>query len=222
MEDDDMDLLELNQKTDLMAVQFQCPQCGDKYVHGIPYVQVPCGRCGITYKTDFVQDIYTKKARQLLSKISFKNGVIIRADEKYESSLIHIRQHFIEMHCWDISNIQRHNEEYSLCQKCGICFNCYTCEECNEPFQKNVNRRKQVCPKCKSDKFKKTHFKEVIKNSKGDKMCPHCKLDKIRMTRTHNKKTCHVCGSDKLTDAKKNIIFEFTIKRKKAYRRENV
>lgn len=222
MKEDNIELLELNQKSDLIAIQCQCPQCGDKYVHGIPYVNVPCGKCGITYRTDFAQDIYTKKARQLLSKISFKNGLIVRADEKYESSLIHIRQHFIEMHCWDVSEIQKSNEEYSMCQSCGICFNCYACSSCSEHFQRNVNRRKQACPKCKSDKFNKSNFKEVAVGDKKGKLCPYCKSDKIKMTRTRNKTMCHVCNSKNMTDKRTNTIYEFRIDRKKAYRRENV
>ena len=222
MKDDNIEIFELNQKSDLMAIQCQCPQCGDKYVYGIPYVQVPCNKCGITYRTDFMQDIYTKKARQLLSKISFKNGLLVKADEKYESSLIHIRQHFIEMHCWDVTEIQRNNEEYSNCQSCGICFNCYTCHDCDTPFKKNINRRKQECPKCKSDKFDKTRFKEIALNEKKEKVCPHCKSGNIKMSRTRNKTMCHVCNSKNLTEKKKNIVFEFTIQRKKAYRRENV
>lgn len=218
------EILELNQKSDLMAVICKCPSCGDKYIHGVPYVHVPCRKCGITYRTDFEQDIYTKKARQMLSKISYKNSLIIRSDEKYESSLIHIRQHFIEQHCWDVSGITRTREEYKRCTKCGICLDCYTCKNCGKSFERDKNRRKQRCPHCKSDTFIKTYFKEVMMSEKNQdiKLCPHCKSDRIKMSRTRNKSKCHICSSKKLTETKINIIFEVKIERKKAYRRENV
>ena len=223
MSDEELDILELNQKSDLLAVGCKCPQCGDKYLHGVPYVQVPCNKCGITYRTDFEQDIYTKKARQLLSKISFKNGVIIRADDKYESAIVNIRQHFIEQACWDVSEIERNNEEYKRCLQCGICFDCYTCKSCGLPFKKDKNKRKQTCPKCKSNKFVKTYFDKVtMSKNKEIKLCPHCNSDIVRMTRTKNKTKCHICSSRKLTDKRTNIIFQVTIKRKKAYKRENV
>ena len=222
MKEDNIELLELNQKSDLLAVQCQCPIDGDKYIHGVPYVMVPCGKCSNTFRTDFAQDIYTKKARHLIQKLAYSNGVIVRAEEKYESSLTHMRQHFIEMHCWDVSEIQKSNEEYSICQSCGICFNCYECTSCTEHFQRNINRRKQACPKCKSDTFNKSKFKEVMTNDRKVRLCPYCKSEKIKMTRTRNKTMCHICNSKNLTDKKTNIIYEFRIDRKKAYRRENV
>ena len=42
------------------------------------------------------------------------------------------------------------------------------------------------------------------------------------MTMTKNLSKCHLCNSRKLTEKKVNIVFEVTIERKKAYRRENV
>lgn len=224
MKSEDAEIFELNEKSDLLAANCQCPQCGNKYLFGVPYVQVPCKRCGITFRTDFEQDIYTKKARQLLSKISFKNSLAIKADERYESSLIHIRQHFIEMHCWDVSGIDRKNEEYKRCLACGICLNCYTCKDCGKAFQHDQNKRKQTCPTCRTNNFVKTYFKEVNVNAKNKeiRMCPHCNSDKIRMTRTKNKIKCHACNSRKLTEQKVNVNYYFTVSRKKAYRRENV
>ena len=177
MPKDKYEIFELNQKSDLLAVNCECPQCGDRYMHGVPYAQVPCNKCGVTYRTDFKQDIYTKKARQMLSKISYANGLVIRADEKYEDSLIYARQHFIEQHCWEVSGISRHTKEHKRCLSCGVCFNCYTCKNCGKPFQKDINRRKQSCPQCKNDKFVKSYFKEILINEKNKdiKLCPFCK-----------------------------------------------
>lgn len=224
MKEEEPEILELNRRSDLLAVDCRCTVCGDRYVHGVPYVNVPCGKCGNTFRTDFEQDIYTKKARQLLSKLSFRNSLIIKAEEKYESSLIHMRQHFIEQHCWDISEIKRIVEEYKRCLQCGVCFNCYTCKNCGKAFEKDKNKRKQICPHCRNDNFVKTYFKEVMVSDKNKdiKLCPYCKSDNIKMSRTVNKSKCHICGSRKLTDKKVNTIFEFRIDRKKAYRRENV
>jgi hypothetical protein len=221
MDKEEKVVLELNQKTDLMTTKCECPQCGDRYIHGVPYVQVPCGKCGITYKTDFRQDIYTKKARQLLANLSYHNELTIRADEQYESSLVHMRHHFMEQHCWDVTDIEKTEEEYRRCLKCGVCHNCFTCMECGKPFKRDPNKRKQICPKCKVNKFIKTYFTEVIIGSKS-KVCPHCKSDKIKMTRTRNKTKCHKCNSTKLAEKKKRVMFSFGIERKKAYRRENV
>ena len=221
---DNIEAFELNSKSDLIAANCQCPQCGNKYLFGVPYIHVPCNKCGITFRTDFEQDIYTKKARQLLSKISFRNSLLIRADDKYEGSLIHIRQHFIEQHCWDVSEIQSAEETYKRCLNCGVCFNCYTCKGCGKAFQRDPNKRKQSCPQCKTSNFVKTYFREVHVNQKNKeiRLCPHCNSDKIKMMRTRNKIKCHACNSRKLTESKSNIVYSFTVERKKAYRRENV
>lgn len=218
------DIFELNQKSDLLAANCQCPQCGNKYLFGVSYAQVPCKKCGITFRTNFEQDIYTKKARQLLSKIAFKDSLLVRADERYESSLIHIRQHFLEMHCWDVTGIERKDEEYKKCLSCGVCLNCYTCKSCGKAFQHDINKRKQTCPLCKTNNFIKTYFKEVKTNEKNKdiRLCPHCNSDKIRMTRTKNKKKCHLCNSGKLTEQKIDVKYSFVISRKKAYMRGNV
>ena len=218
------DILELNRKSDLMATNCECPQCGNRYLFGVPYAQVPCKKCGITFKTDFGQDIYTKKARQLLSKLAFKNSVLIRADEKFEGSLIHVRQHFVEMACWDVAEITKVENEKRWCRACGICMNCYTCKKCGKAFQHDPNRRKQVCPDCRVSNFVKTYFKnvKVMEENKDIRLCPHCNSDNIRMTRTKNKTKCHVCNSKKLTDIKVSIEYSFTVSRKKAYRRENI
>lgn len=220
----DLETLELNEKSNLIAVDCKCPNCGDKYLHGVPYVIVPCKKCGSTYKTDFNQDIYTKKARQLLSKLSYKNGIIIKATNKYEGAIIHIRQHFIEQHCWEVSEITKSTEEYRRCLCCGVCLNCYTCKIDGTTFERDRNRRKQQCPKCKKSNFVKTYFK-MAKCSDENKeivLCPHCGSDNIRMTRTKNKTQCHSCTSKKLSEKKTNTVYEIIIERKKAYRRENI
>ena len=89
-------------------------------------------------------------------------------------------------------------------------------------FEPNPNRRKQVCPKCKSSSFTKTYFKKVLssKENREIRLCPHCKSDRIKMTRTENKTKCHLCGGA-LTEPSSIIVYEFTVMRKKAYRREN-
>lgn len=223
MKEDGFEVIEFNEKTDLMAVDAKCPRCSSKYLYGSPYVQIPCHKCGITYKTDFKQDIYTKKARQINSTISYVDKLILRATEKYESSFITTRQHYIEQGCWNVSEIKRATEEYKRCTRCGVCISCYTCR-CGKNFKHDTNRRQQMCPDCKSTDFVKTYFKEVFTNeeNKEIRLCPHCKSENIRMTRTRNKDKCHLCKSDKLSNKRTNIKFECTIERKKAYRIENL
>src|SRR3990167_2287338 len=91
--------LEFKPETDLLAVNVQCPRCSNKYVFGTPYISVPCRKCGITFRTEFTQDIYTKKARQLLTMVAFNDRITIKAHDKYESSMMTVRQHFIQMNC---------------------------------------------------------------------------------------------------------------------------
>jgi len=221
--DDKISEFELNQKTDLMAVKCECPQCGDRYLHGVPHVQVPCGKCGITYRTDFKQSIYTKKARHILSKLAYKNALKITATNKYEADITLIRQHFIEMHNWEITEITSSTEEHRRCQKCGVCFTCYTCIDCQESFKPDKSKRKKKCPHCNSTNVTRSYFSSVVtKEERRGRLCPFCNSTKVRMTRTTNKTKCHICGSDELSEARRDTKFSFIISRKKAYKRENV
>lgn len=216
-------MLELSEKSDLMAIECQCPSCRSRYVKGVPYVEVPCDKCGITYKTDFTMDIYTKKARQMIRMLSYANSLKVRSTEEYEGALTNIRHHFLEQNCWDVSEISHHKEEYRRCTQCGICTNCYTCKNDGTTFEPNPNRRKQTCPKCKGSSFVRTHFRKVLASDKNReiKLCPYCKSDKVKMTRTKNTKHCHICKGP-LSNPVNSNIFEFTVSRKRAYRREMV
>jgi len=218
LDKDKTEIIDLNEKTDLLATNVRCPVCGDKYLHGVPYVHVSC-RCGATFKTDFNQDIYTKKSRQIFGKLAFKNVIVIHAAERYESAITQIKEHYLRHKCYDVSEITQIEEEYKRCEKCGICFDCLTCKACLKPFNKDPNRRKQKCPHCGSIEFIKTYFKEakVSDGNKSIKMCPHCGSTNIRMTRTRNKTKCHLCNSTSLTEQKKNVLYEITISKKKAY-----
>src|SRR3990167_1667473 len=140
----------------ILAEQLICPICGDKYIHHVPYVQVPCGKCGNTYRTDFKQDIYTKNARRINSTLAWNNGVMIIAAEKYEGEIIHIKEHYLKMNSWDLSDITKKEDEHKRCNRCGVCLECFTCKGCGKTFNKDKNRKKQMCPHCKSDKFTRT------------------------------------------------------------------
>lgn len=212
--------IKLNDKSDLLAVKTECPRCGDKYLYGIPYVTVPCHKCGISYKTDFKQDIYTKKARRIEDKKVEGDGIILKATEQYKPQLIHMRYNHIEQNCWDVSEIKKTEETYKRCLDCGMCMDCYTCKECGTPFERNKNRRKQECPNCKKSNFTKTYFKKAkIKKNQVTRVCPNCDSENIRLTRTSNKTKCHLCGGKNLSEAKVDILYTLIIKRKKAYRK---
>ncbi len=222
-EEDDCEVIELNQKTDLLSIHAECPFCGAKH-HGVPYVHIPCSSCGSVYRTDFNQDIYTKKAKQIASAISYKDKIKIRAVENYENEVTTARQHFIKQGCWTVSGIVRSMEEHRKCFDCGICLNCLTCKGCGKAFTRDKNKRKQICPTCKSSQFVKTRINKILINEKNRDimLCPHCKSDNIRLTRTTNKTKCHLCGSKNLSEKKIDIIFEFTVERKEAYKIKNL
>lgn len=215
------DKIEFNSQTDLSSTQCTCPSCGDKYLFGVPYINVPCKKCGITFRTSFNQDIYAKKAKQIISKLAYHDKLTLSAREKYESDLITVRHHFIEMLCWDVSEINQTNEEYKSCELCGVCMDCFSCNRCKKQFVPDKNRRKQKCPECHSSEFSKTYFKSIkmVNKDQVDKKCPFCNSTNVRMTRTQNKNKCHLCGGTELSHAKTNNVFTFTIERKNAYRR---
>lgn len=212
--------IELNDKTDLLEMVTKCPRCERKDLHGIRSVEISCKKCGLLYKTDFRQDIYTKKARRIEDKKGEADGVIIKATEPYKPALIHIMYNSIEQKCWNVSEIKQSTVSYKRCLNCGICRECYTCKECGTPFKKDKKRRKQECPNCKSSSFTRTYFKKAkIEKNKITRICPECDSENIRLTKTTNKSKCHLCGSKKLSEAKIDIMHELIIKRKKAYRK---
>ena len=142
MAEENLAVIELNEKTDRLAIRTKCPQCGDEYLYGVPYAKVPCKKCGITYMTDFKQDIYTKKARYIEGKKEESDGVILRVTEPYKPALIQIRYNHMGQKCWDVSEITQSIEEYKRCLKCGVCLDCYTCKKCGNSFEKDRKRRK--------------------------------------------------------------------------------
>jgi hypothetical protein len=219
---EDIVTIEWNEKTDLIASECSCPICGDKFLYGVPYVMVPCKVCGNTHRSDFKQDIYTKKSRQVNSILAYHNGVKIKASENYESPLTLLRHHYTYQNCWEVSSITKHYEEYKRCERCGVCRDCLTCKSCGSSFKSDKNKRKQICPKCKSGKFVKSYFTEVLTSEKNKdiKLCPFCRSDNIRMSRTKNQVKCHLCGSKELSRKRSNIIFELVIMRKKGYYKE--
>jgi len=219
-------ILLLNEKTDLLACEVSCPSSscpshGKKYVYGVPYVIAKCNKCGATYKTDFSQNIYTKKARQLNSMLYKRNKVVIIASEKYENDLMCIKEHFNGFNNWEVSEVTQSTEEIKVCRKCGICQNCFTCMDCGKSYERNPERRKQVCPHCGSARFTNTFVKEVrLTDNEKIRVCPHCNSTRVKMTRTTNKTRCHKCGSRKLSEKHVNLLYRLDIKRKRAYRQE--
>jgi DNA-directed RNA polymerase subunit RPC12/RpoP len=214
-------ILELSKKTDLLATKVECPYDGSKYIYGFPYVYVTCGKCGQTHREDFKQDIYTRKARYLLTLVAYNDKVIVRAEETYKAQFNDIRQDFIEQYCYDVSDVEDYNVEYRKCLSCGICLNCFTCKNCGKTFENDKNKRKQTCPHCRANNFVRTYFKKVIvsEDNREIKLCPFCKSSKIRMTKVKNKTKCHLCKTRKLTEKRIELWFQTTIERKKGYRR---
>lgn len=216
-------VLILDDKHDKIRVeQLRCPFCGDKFMQHHPFVQVACGKCGGKYRTDFKQDIYTKKSRELNSLLAYNNIVKIQARETFEADITQIQKHFQEMNSWDVSELKQVIDSHRRCEKCGICLNCFTCKNCGKSFEKDKNKRKQTCPHCRSHNFIKTYFTQAIapEQDKRIKLCPNCKSDNIVMTRSKFKSKCHLCNSKKLSDKIDEKWFILKISRKRAYRKE--
>lgn len=212
--------IEFNEKTDTIPVNVECPNCGDHYTTGTHYVNVSCNKCGARYRSDFKMDIYSKKARFINLKFGFNNQINFKATEKYIGALTQVKEDFIKQNCWDITDIEQAEETYRYCTRCGVCFSCFACKKCGLTFSRDENRRRLICPHCRSDSFTKTNFTEAIfTEGEHKRKCPHCKSDNIKMTLT-KKEVCEKCGSDKLTETRRNTIYIFTIKRKKAYYRK--
>lgn len=218
---DNYKTLEWTDYADKLVTMVECPCCGDKYHLHVPYAKVGCGKCGAVFNTDFKQSIYTKNARAILGVLAWENGVIIKSSESFQRDILHAKDDFERMRSFDVSEVTRIIEEHVRCDKCGVCKNCFECKDCHEHFTRNENRRKLACPKCHSDKFIKTYFKEVLMrdDNKHIKLCPYCKTDKIYMTRSRTKKKCHLCGSTKVSEPKSETMFLLTIERKGAYRK---
>ena len=164
MSEDDLPTLYLNEKFDnLQADNLKCPVCGDKYMKHVPYVSVGCQKCGTKFTTDFSQDIYTKKARNINSVLAYYNGLIIKASEKFEGDVTHIKEHFTRFNNWDVGEIEHENEEHRRCSSCGMCKQCFTCKSCGKQFGRDENRRRQKCPHCNSKIFYKprTHVVKI-------------------------------------------------------------
>jgi len=220
--EDDLLIIDLNEKTDLLSINLECPICSEKYYYGVPYVSVPCNKCGQTYKTDLKQSIYDKFAKRIIAGLSYHEGVMLRATERYETDINLIEKHFKLQCCWEIEEMEKTEEQYRFCDNCGVCLNCFTCKNCGKTFERDINRRKQHCPHCKSESFTKTRFTNPFQNEKNKhiRLCPHCKSDRIKMTVTKNKTKCHECNSEKLSEPRINVLYILKIKRKKAYRKD--
>ena len=213
--------IEFSDKTDkLIADKLECPGCGDRYLSHIPYVNVPCGKCGLTYRTDFKQRIVTKKAIEILKAEAFANTIIFDVAEKFEADLRFTKDLFVLKKTYHISDIKRKMNEYRRCTKCATCLNCLTCKKCGKAFEKDKHKKKQRCSHCNHNKYVKTYAKEIIcsKENENIKLCPHCKSDNIIMTRSKTKSKCHICGSKKLSEKRSETKLELTIKRKGAYK----
>ncbi len=219
MTDEKPETIEISDRSNLLSIKTECPQCGDKYNYGVPYVYVPCKKCGITYRTDFKQEVATKIAWRLDCKISWKDAVTLNVEEKYYKDLCHIRDTWLRYNNWNLSEVTRTEEGYKYCLDCGVCFNCYTCS-CGHTFNPDVHKKKQTCPECGSHEFKRTHFKKANASERNHKKkaCPHCKSEKIKLTKTSLKTKCHLCSGTNLTDSKKVIWYHMTISRKGGYK----
>lgn len=214
----DYPTIELNESTDKIGVDVKCPECGNKYLYHVAYVNVSCGKCLTKYKSAFKQDIYRKKARDINAALAYNNGVNIKATGiDYESSIITIEKHFKLHKCWNVYPIDHTVETHKRCNKCGICHSCFTCKDCEKSFPKNPNKKTQACPHCHSKNVNWTYIKDIIRNG-NQRLCPNCKSGNIVMTRTKNKTKCHICGKKDLSEPVEEQVFILTIEKKLGYR----
>jgi len=214
--------IEFNDKNNKIIIDGTCPNssCGGKYSAHVAYVQIPCRKCGLSFKTDFNQRILTKKAIDILKAQAYANVIIINASEKFESDLRFAKDLFTMQKTYQIGDVKRKIGEYRRCTKCATCFNCFTCKSCGKAFEKDKHKKKQRCPHCNHNKYVNSYSKEIIcsKENENIKLCPHCKSDNIIMTRSKTKSKCHICGSKKLSEKRSETTLELTIKRKGAYK----
>jgi len=203
----------------LIAEELSCPKCRIKYAKRLPYVNVACNNCGLTYTTDFKQRIFTKKASDILKANAWCNTIHYEVSEKFEADLLYVKDLHEMMKSYKIGEIKRKTEEYRRCKKCATCLNCFTCKKCGKTFEKDLNRKKQVCPHCNGKSYVNTYVKEIICSEKNEniKLCSHCNSDKIVLTRSKTKSKCHICGSKKLSEKRSETTLYLTIKRKGAY-----
>jgi len=209
-----------NERIDRLQADTQCPICGDKYSQHIPYVQLGCGKCSSTYRTDFKQRAFTKKAADIIKADSWNNIVKYEFSEKYEEDLVYIQKLFVMKRSYRVGDIKKKIEEYRRCEKCGVCLNCLTCKKCGKTFEKDKHRKKHICPHCKGNTYTPTYIKEIIVSEENEniKLCSHCKSDRVFMTKSKTKSKCHLCGSKKLSDKKVETTLYLTIQRKRAYK----
>lgn len=218
MEQEKEATLYLNKQTDLLTVEYTCPICREKHFHGTPYVYIPCNKCGMTHTSEFKQTMFTKVSGKLETKKAHNNKITIIADEEYEQDIVYIHYLHKQYKNWEVGELEESTQEYKFCKLCGVCLSCYHCE-CGTHFKKDTNKRRQRCPECKSEKFKKTYFTEAASSKKTPQLhvCPYCHSEEINMTRTTHKTKCHACGSDKLSEPRIKTLFTLIIKRKKGY-----
>jgi uncharacterized protein (DUF983 family) len=206
-------ILTLTRKSDLISVETECPQCGDRYVYGVPKVSIPCKNCNITYTTNFSQDLYTKVARRIETLLAFNDEVTIKVEDIFYKDITAIKHNYDLMKCWDIEGLNEVDDYKKVCSDCGICKSCRTCCDCGATV---VGGK---CKKCGSTKLKQTRFKKYKENEKsGAKECPQCGSENVRFTVWRNKTSCHVCSSTKSSKKIPIKFYELTISRKKVYR----
>ena len=202
---------EINDRSDLLALQSECPSCGENHLNGIPYAFAECKKCKIKYRTRFKQDMYSMFARRIDDYLAWNDSLTIIILEKHYPSLLHLQNNYIRFNCWEVSDITKSHSIYRLCKSCGTCRNCVTCI-CGKTFKADHTKRKLKCPDCKSEELKKA----FINLHENEKACPHCK-NPIIPTKTDRKTSCHKCGSEKLSEERNTIKFSLTITRKKGY-----
>lgn len=208
-------IIDLNEKTDLLAGEAECPCCGHKYYYGVQSVEHHCNKCNTKYKTEFRQDIYTKKARWILFQLRKNNTIKFKVSEKYSEVLDHIAADFHGQRCYDVGDITETKETFRYCEECGVCLNCFKCNKCNKQFEL-TSKSKHRCPSCKSTEIDRPFIK-TEKNSKGKRICPLCKSDKIKLTIT-KKDACERCKGKKLSNEKYQLVYWLTINRKGGYK----
>jgi hypothetical protein len=210
-------IIEFTEKFNMIDCFTECPQCRAKHLTHVPYVNVPCGKCGITYVTDFKQSMLQKRLFFIEHIMSNNNGCVIKSEKTFLADLYLLKENYKKKLAYDIPEEIKDEESHKRCAKCGICNSCFQCNKCNTHFQRIEGRKKLVCPKChSSENITKTNFKEA-KETNGTFSCPECNSNKVVMTRTEKMTSCHKCNSKKLSDKITTEYFYQKIKRKGGY-----
>lgn len=210
-----------------VKIPSECPECKLRFEFKLKKSLVVCNRC----KYKWLVPIGSVEPLQTYSKIiedilADDNEIKIKAranEENLINTLVKLREQKIKQKCWEVSEIEEINEidKRIKCPDCGSCNNCVTCFNCGEHYA--LTKKNPRCPKCKSDKIKRTLIKKFEKKE-GVNTCPFCKSEDVYWTYFYEDRLkdgkCPICDGTNLIKGKEIKVKQLIISRLPKYRNE--